>query len=61
MGVTLKAARVNMGLTQSEAARKLGVTTQTLCNYEKYRKSPTVLMAKKMADLYHTTVDDLFF
>ena len=61
MGITLKAARVNAGLTQQDAARQLGVTVQTLSNYEKYKRSPSILVAKKMAALYDATLDDLFF
>lgn len=34
MQITLKAARVNAGLTQAEAAEKMGVTTSTICLWE---------------------------
>lgn len=33
--VTLKAARVNCGLTQKEAAKKLGLSVDTLSKYER--------------------------
>ena len=33
--VTLEAARVNAGLTQAEAATKIGVHPQTLAKWEK--------------------------
>ena len=33
--ITLKAARVNAGLTQKEAAKKIGISYQTLSDYEK--------------------------
>ena len=33
--VTLKAARVNCGLTQKEAAKILGVSVDTLSKYER--------------------------
>ena len=61
MSVTLKAARVNAGLTQADAASQLGVSVQTLVNYEKNRKSPTILTAKKIALLYGVSIEDLFF
>ena len=61
MSVTLKAARVNAGLTQVDAASQLGVSVQTLVNYEKNRKSPTILTAKKIALLYGVSIEDLFF
>lgn len=35
MAITLKAARVNKGLTQREAAKTLGISESTLFGYEK--------------------------
>ncbi|WP_270649194.1 helix-turn-helix transcriptional regulator [Limosilactobacillus mucosae] len=35
MALTLKAARVNAGMTQIQAAKKLGVSNQTLGRWEK--------------------------
>lgn len=61
MKLTLKAARVNKGLTQSEVAKRLCVNKGTLVNYEKYRTIPDIKMAKIMADLYGVSVDDLIF
>ncbi len=61
MAITLKAARVNAGLTQQEAALKLGITRGTLANYEKYKTKPDIALAKKIADLYGTTVNGIIF
>lgn len=61
MKLTLKGARVNKGLTQSEVALKLGITKGTLVNYEKYRTIPDINIAKKMATLYEVSVNDLIF
>ena len=61
MKLTLKGARVNKGLTQSEVANKLGITKGTLVNYEKYRTIPDINIAKKMAMLYEVSVNDLIF
>ena len=61
MPITLKAARVNAGLTQREAAKMLGISSNTLVNYEKYRTKPDVEFGKKIADLYGTTVDNIIF
>ena len=61
MKLTLKAARVNKGLTQMEAANQLLINKGTLVNYEKYRTIPDIEMAKKMASLYGVSVDDLIF
>ena len=61
MELTLKAARVNSGLTQAEVANHLGINKGTLVNYEKYRTIPDIGMAKKMASLYGVSVNDLIF
>ena len=61
MPITLKAARVNVGLTQQEAAEALNITRATIANYETGRTSPDMVTAQKMATLYKTTVDNLNF
>lgn len=61
MAITLKAARVNKDLTQKEAAKELGISKQTLANYEMYKTKPDISMANKMAALYERTVDSLIF
>ena len=61
MAMTLKAARVNAGMIQADAARKLGISKGTLSNYEKYTTIPDVEMAKRIAELYGTSVDNIIF
>lgn len=61
MAITLKAARVNAGLTQKEAAKKLNISKGTLASYEMYRTIPSVDTAKKIADLYGLEVDGIIF
>lgn len=61
MAVTLKAARVNAELTQKEAAEKLGISKQTLANYEMYKTKPDIEMANKMVALYDLPVDAIIF
>jgi len=61
MAITLKAARVNAGLSQTEAANQLGISKNTLCNYEKYRTVPDIEMSKKIAALYNWSVNDIIF
>lgn len=61
MAITLKAARVNSGLTQSEAATSLGISKGTLSNYEQYRTKPDIELSKRMATLYGCSVDDIIF
>jgi DNA-binding XRE family transcriptional regulator len=61
MAITLRAARVNAGLTQNEAAQKLNISRGTLASYEKYKTKPDIEMAQKIADLYGTTVNAIIF
>lgn len=59
--ITLKAARVNAGLTQSEAAKAIGVSISTLKNWEKgstYPKQPHIM---KICSLYNLQYDNIFF
>ena len=58
--MTIKAARVNAGLTQKEAAEKLGISYQTLGRYENNPGQMPVKMVLDMCDLYHINVDSLF-
>ena len=57
----LKAARINAGLTQAQAAAALGIGRSTLQSYESYKTKPDIEMAKKIASLYGLTVDDIIF
>lgn len=57
--LTLKAARVNAGLTQKEAAESLGICEQTLSNYERGISYPDVPMIEKFVGLYGVSYDDL--
>jgi len=59
--ITLKAARVNQGLTQKEAAEKLGISKDTVYNYEKGKTFPNEQMIKKMEKLYNVGYDNLIF
>ena len=61
MKITLKAARVNKGLTQEFVANQLHINKGTLINYEKYRTIPDIETAKAIASLYGVSVDDLIF
>lgn len=61
MAITLKAARVNAGFTQREAAKLLGISKTTLASYEMYRTIPGIDMAQKIAELYGLPVDGIIF
>ena len=40
--ITMKAARVNAGIRQTDMAERLGKSDNTICAWEKGRKSPRV-------------------
>ena len=61
MVLTLKAARINAGLTQKEAAAALGITKGTLANYEMGKTVPKIDTAKKMVKLYGVSANHLDF
>ena len=59
--MTLAAARVNVGLSQKEAAEKLGVSNKTLCAWENYQSFPGADMIPKICDLYGVIYDHINF
>lgn len=61
MKLTLKAARVNAGMTQDEVAETLKKSKNTIVNYEKGRSTPDIETGKALAALYGLSVDDLIF
>lgn len=59
--MTLKAARVNTGLTQKAAAKKFDVSNKTLCNWEKGISFPDASKIILICDVYGVTYEDLIF
>ncbi len=59
--ITLRAARVNAGMTQKEVASQLGISNQTLIKWE---KTPGVIPGERMAQLasiYGLPVESIIF
>lgn len=61
MKVTIKAARVNVGLTLKDAAAKIGVTKETLSRWERGLSSPTLEKVEKLAAAYQCTPEDFLY
>lgn len=61
MKVTLQAARINKGLKQKEAADLIGVSVDTLANYEKGITYPDVPIINKIEEVYGIKYSDIFF
>ncbi len=61
MKITLRAARVNKGLTQEDVAKELKKSKNTIVNYESGKSIPDIETGKALAALYGMSVDDLIF
>jgi Predicted transcriptional regulators len=61
MAMTLKALRVNAGLDQKAAADRIGVTPETLSNWERGKSFPNVPQISKIEEVYNTTYADINF
>lgn len=61
MAMTLKAARINVNLKQEEAAKKLGITQDTLSNWENGKTFPNVPQIKKIEELYGLPYSEIIF
>lgn len=59
IGNSLYFARKKCGLSQEEAAGKLGVSRQTVSKWETGETVPDIRQSKKMAVLYHLSLDEL--
>lgn len=51
--------RKNAGMSQEYLARALGVSRQTIVNWESGKSVPTADKAVKLAELFNTTVEKL--
>lgn len=60
MQISIKAARVNAGLTQKDAAERLGVTPLSLNRWENGKVIPNFAIVRKMAELYEIPLDNLY-
>lgn len=61
MSISLRAARVNAGLTQKEVAKRVGISNTTLCKYEQGKESPPVNLAIALCELYKMDFNSIFF
>lgn len=61
MKITLKAARVNSGLGQEEAAKQLGVSTVTLYKWESGKNKPNVKYLDKIQKVFGMPIEHIIF
>ena len=61
MAISLKAARVNAGLTQEQAAERIGVSPGMLVKWEKGKAAPSGKRIPKILDAYGVKYEDVIF
>lgn len=59
IGTKIRKARVDAQLTQEQAAEALGVSRQTVSNWENNKTYPDIVSVIKMSDLYAVSLDHL--
>ena len=57
---SISQARKKSALSQEEVAQKLDVSRQTISNWELGESAHDIYQAKKLANLYHLSLEDLF-
>lgn len=61
MKITLKAARVNAGLSQKKAGERINVSKDTIANWENGRSFPSAEKIEVIEKVYNVKYDDLIF
>ena len=59
IGSKIKAARIEKKLTQEQVAELLGVSRQTISNWENEKSYPDIISVIKMSDCYEVSLDYL--
>ena len=59
IGQKLKQTRLDFGLTQETVAERVGVSRQTVSNWENNRSYPDIASLLALSDLYSLTLDEL--
>lgn len=59
--LTLRALRVNRGWSLEEASTLIGVSKETLSNYEAGKTFPDVPIIKRIEDVYNISYDKINF
>ena len=59
IGTKLKNARNNANLTQEDIAEKIGVSRQTVSNWENNKSYPDIISVIRLSDIYGISLDTL--
>lgn len=57
--LTLKAIRVQKGLTQHQVSKDTGICIRTLSLWEQGKRSPRIDILKKLLDYYNVSIGDI--
>ena len=60
MKTRIKELRIKAQLTQQQLADLVHVSSRTIISLEKGQYNPSMLLAYRMALVFHTTVEDLY-
>lgn len=58
---TLKTARELKGYTQEKAAKLIGISVDTLGNYERGKSYPDIPVLRKIEEVYEVSYEQLIF
>ncbi len=61
LNLNLKFRRIERGYSQKELASMVGVTNQTISNYERNKIRPSYENMKKISKILDSSVDELFY
>ena len=60
MKTRIKELRTQLGLTQQQLADLVHVSNRTIISIEKEQYSPSLMLAYRLAQVFHTTVEELY-
>ena len=61
MKITLRALRINAGLTLKEASKKLSISTETLRSYENKKTHPDFKKLSEILNLYNVKYGNIVY
>lgn len=59
MEITLKAARINAGMLQTDVAAELGVLRDTIGRWESGKTKPKADQLKKLCEIYGVPIENI--
>lgn len=59
MKTNIEVERIAKHLTQQELADQVGVSKQTVCEWERHKRIPRIQTLRKLSELFHKSIDYL--